>query len=86
MTYIKNFNYISNNKHKNVNYKKMRPRKDFISQNFYEFYGLTYTPKYTLIDKNIPSIIFNSKDKIKKNEKKNKLRKVLSSYNIIKKL
>ena len=84
LTYIKNFNYISNNKHKNVNYKKMRPRKDFISQNFYEFYGLTYTPKYTLIDKNIPSIIFNSKDKIKKNEKKNKLRKVLSSYNIIK--
>ena len=82
LTYIKNFNYISNDKHKYVNYKKMRPRDDFTSLNVYEFYGLTYTPKYTFVDKNIPSIIFNPKDKIKKNEKKNKLRKVLSSYKI----
>lgn len=86
LTYIKNYNYISNNNHKIVNYKKMLSRNEFeiMGKKYNEYGGLTYTPKYSVIDKNIPSIIFDSKDKIQKNEKKIKIRKILSSFNILK--
>ena len=86
LTYIKNYNYISNNKHKIVNYKKMLSRNEFeiMGKKYNEYGGLTYTPKYSVIDKNIPSIIFDSKDRIQKNEKKIKIRKILSSFNVLK--
>jgi len=84
LTYINNYNYIANNKHKNVNFKKMLSRNDFMYKYFHEYFGLTYIPKYTMVDKNIPSIIFDSKEKIKHFQKQIKLRKVLSSYKIIK--
>lgn len=84
LTYIKPFNYIENNKHKIVNYKKMKSWMEIKNNQIHEVFGLTYTPKYTMIDKNIPSVFFDSKEKIKNFEKKNKLRKVISSYKIFK--
>ena len=83
LTYIKHFNYTANNNHKIVNYKKMKPHNDIISNQFNEIYGQSYTPKYNIIDKNISSIIFEPKEKIKNFQKKIKLRKVLSSYKIV---
>ncbi len=86
LTYIKNYNYIANNKHKIVNYKKMISRNEFeiMGQKIKKYGGLTYVPIYTMIDKNIPSVTFSSKDKIKKYEKNIKIRKILSSYNPLK--
>jgi len=84
LSYIKPFNYIENNKHKIVNYKKMKSWIEIKNNLFHEVLGLTYTPKYTMIDKNVPSVFFDSKEKIKNFEKKNKLRKVISSYKIFK--
>lgn len=55
-----------------------------MGQKIKKYGGLTYVPIYTMIDKNIPSVTFSSKDKIKKYEKNIKIRKILSSYNPLK--
>ena len=87
LTYIKPYNYAKNNKHKIVNYKKMKSWNEIVNNNthYYEAIDYVYKPKYTLIDGHIPEIIFNPKDKIKKGQKKNKLRRVLSSYKMTEK-
>ena len=82
LTYIRHFNFIANNKHKIVNFKKMKPHNDIITNQLNEIFMHSYTPKYNVIDKNISSVIFEPKEKIKNFQKKIKLRKVLSSYKV----
>jgi hypothetical protein len=87
LTYIKSYNFVRNYKHKIVNYKKMKSWNEIKSNNIpnYETIDYVYKPKYTLIDGHIPEVIFNPKDKIKKGQRKNKLRKVLSAYKMTEK-
>lgn len=82
LTYIKPYNFAKQNKHKIVNYKKMKSWNEIVNNNIHycETIDYVYKPKYTLIDGHIPEVIFNPKDKIKDGQKKNKLRRVLSSY------
>ena len=87
LTYLKPYNIAKHNKHKIVNYKKMKSWNEIVNNNihYYETIDYLYKPKYTLIDGHIPEIIFNPKDKIKKGQKKIKLRRVLSSYKMTEK-
>ena len=89
LTYIEPTKYPSSEKdNKSIDFKKMikRNSKDFLNKQFLFNPSFSYyNPKYDLIEQKPLTILFNKNDSINnKKRKKFKLRKLLSSYYVVK--
>jgi len=89
LTYIEPNKYPSSKKdYKSIDFKKMvkRNSKDLLNkQLLFNPASSYYSPKYDLIEQKPINVLFNKNDSIdNKKRKKFKLRKILSSYNVVK--
>jgi hypothetical protein len=88
LTYLEpnKYSFINLKKNKSLDFKKMSKRnsKDLTFKHLLKNPPFCYyNPKYDFIEQKPISFFFNKKD-IKKNEKKNMLRKICSSYDVVK--